>query len=220
MKRATFALALAVVAISNGFALLHVWLNRTGTPEASLTLRDSRATPPRGQETGLDFRLPLHFQRGPWLSIDTLRQVGFDCSVALTDPHADAFYRSQPSRKAFVAGELRDEQAGALLPTSELTLFDAALDADALRGRYPDASKTVILPAVLNLRLITAHEGELQPQLTADVSGLSTQVHVPKPFSDQIRANHFAPWLLHLNFGRIHEPWVTGVDFPGHRQAE
>ncbi len=216
MKRTTFALALAAVAISNGFALLHVWLNRTGTPAASLTLRDSRATPPRGQQTDLDFRLPWHVQHGPWLSLDTLRQLGFDCSVGLTDPRADVFYRRQPPRKVFVAGELQNEKAGALLPTSELMLFDAALDADALRGRYPDASKTVVLPAVLNLRLVTAHEGELQPQLTADVNGLSTQIHIPKPFSDQIRANHFAPHLLHLNFGRFHEPWVTGVDFPGH----
>ena len=91
-----------------------------------------------------------------------------------------------------------------------LTLLEAAVDANALRGRYPDSNHVVILPAVVTIQVAS---GTGVAALTAIVDKVPTQIHIPKPFSTQIRTHANAPFRLHLTYGTLHEPRVTGVDF-------
>jgi hypothetical protein len=98
MAWAGLPLALGLILVTNAVALGGVALNRSGAPEATLTLTE-RELPPGyvGEEdTGLSLRLdwdaPVGGDPDEWLDRDRLRSLGFDCSVAPDDPRAELHY--------------------------------------------------------------------------------------------------------------------------------
>lgn len=211
--------ASATLALANAITLWHVARNSAGVPDTSITLNSEALSSlsrsdAKDEDSSVNFNIRWQYPGMPetrddwgwpriWIARDALQRLGFDCSVPPASPDAQAFYRRQPSRRAFVAMQLATSGAG-------LTLLEAAVDANALRGRYPDSNHVVILPAVVTIQVAS---GTGVAALTAIVDKVPTQIHIPKPFSTQIRTHANAPFRLHLTYGTLHEPRVTGVDF-------
>lgn len=219
MKK-SFIVAVATLALANAVTLWHVASNRAGGADTSITLSSEAlsslsSSDAKDEDSSVNFNIRWQYPGTPgglddsrwppsWANREALERLGFDCSVPPSAADAQVFYRRQPSRRTFVAMQLANSGAG-------LTLLEAAVDANALRGRYPDSKHVVILPAVVTIQISS---GTPVPALTAIVDKVPTQLHIPKPFSTQIRTHPNAPFRLHLIYGSLHEPWVTGVDFP------
>ena len=110
---------------------------------------------------------------------------------------------------------------------SHLVVIDADLDAPKLRARHPDRTNVVILPAVVAIMLISARSPvvphEPQPaRIQGRIQQLPSSVHLPRPFSDEFRYkyqpregtldNKDVTYRVHLRYGVLLEPWVTGVE--------
>jgi uncharacterized protein DUF4824 len=188
-----------------------------------------------------------------WLDRVTLQRLGFDCRVDPASPAAERFYQRQQRRRVFVALEydgpawrcwLEDYQHALaeqrakqqfvepgynIYSRSHLMTVDADLDSWRLRGRHPDRTVYIIVPAVVSVRLETFPdlEGKGNSKRPARVVGniqqLPSSIHVPRPFSDQFRrlkpeqranANYREPsYRVRLRYGALLEPWITGVEF-------
>jgi Domain of unknown function (DUF4824) len=171
-----------------------------------------------------------------------LEELGFDCRVAPSDPKADTFYSRPDARTGFVALEYdgaawqswmerreRNERAvaGTRRPVdyerisgSRLVVIDAGADAAALRARHPERDRVLILPAVIRMSLTPRWPSTLgRPARPARLSGyiqeIPSEIHVPRPFSDRLRElSQGGPraYRVRLRYGRLLEPWVTGVE--------
>ena len=119
MKHASLAAAAAIVVLSSAFALLHAARNRTGNPDAQITVTDRELKYYREpDDSGVALNLtwvdsnaqyaPWIYQDEtwvPWLNQQILQGLGFDCSVAPADRGADTFYARQQPRRGYVALE-------------------------------------------------------------------------------------------------------------------
>jgi len=211
--------ALAALALANAITLWHVARNSAGVPDTSITLNSEALSSlsrsdAKDEDSSVNFNIRWQYPGMPetmddlgwpriWIAREALKRLGFDCSVSPASSDAQAFYRRQPSRRAFVAMQLATSGTG-------LTLLETAVDSNALRGRYPDSKHVLILPAIVTIQVTS---GTGVPALTAIVDKVPTQIHIPKPFSTQIRTHPNAAFRLHLTYGSLHEPRVTGVDF-------
>lgn len=113
-----------------------------------------------------------------------------------------------------------------LSSSSRLVLIDAGSDSEVLRSRHPNRHKVVIAPAVIGIHVRSgsaALEGQAEKPalLTGNVRQIPAAVHVPKPFSAGFRdrdrtigspERYEAQYFVHLRYGRLLEPWVTGVE--------
>ncbi len=114
---------------------------------------------------------------------------------------------------------------------SRLMAIDADRDAVQLRARHPDRGSVLILPGVVDIWLFQAPSrvapqlgsNSLPPRLRGRIEQLPADVFVPRPFSDAIRRlgqpsrlnpNEPLSYRVHLRYGALMEPWVTGVEFP------
>ncbi len=117
MKRVSLVAAASVVMGANIIALVHVWRNRSGSPESDVTLTQ-RELPefynPNDEDSGIALSLRWTDQRWPmpspgsqlaWLDQKILQELGFDTSMAPTDKEAFEFYQRQRARRAFIALE-------------------------------------------------------------------------------------------------------------------
>lgn len=112
MKRPFLVAAVAVLVVSNGFVLLHVAMNRRGSPEAELELTarelkynyatDSPGTMTIAWENSADFLQP---GAAGWYDERKLRDTGFDTSVPPDSKEATRHYQNRESREVFVALE-------------------------------------------------------------------------------------------------------------------
>jgi hypothetical protein len=119
MKNATLVAAVGVIALSNALALIHAARNRSGEPEAELTLTDRELWyTTSSEDSGIDLTLRwtdptdlfaydddrAAIRSLRWLDVEKLRELGFDVDVDAppkfewTDPR-------QLPRPAFVALE-------------------------------------------------------------------------------------------------------------------
>ena len=172
-----------------------------------------------------------------WLDQAKLQQLGFDCSVDPSSREAFRYYQRQRARRAYVALEYNGpawqkweeayrvgaEQFQASHPelrsayptpdTGRLIAIDAGRDATELRARHPDRTSVIIVPAVVDLSLLpTLIDGKRSSQLYGRITQIPNSIHVPRPFSDQLRnANRNVPYQVQLSYGAAFEPWVTGV---------
>ncbi len=228
MKRASLLAAAGVILVANAFALVHAARNRSGDPDAEITLTDRELNYTRGSDdSGVELTLrwvdsngynfDLVENPGAWLNQGVLQNLGFDCSVVLTDSKAEMFYTRQRPRRAFVALEydgpawrewlafrqesqrrMAEQQPGINYAldeehqSSRLVTIDAAIDAHTMRARHPDRNRVVILPAVIRISLqprVPAGQG--RPERPARLSGFIQQtppiIHVPLPLSDHFR---------------------------------
>ena len=110
---------------------------------------------------------------------------------------------------------------------SHLFTIDADLDARKLRERHPDRSSVIILPAVVEVSLEPFPYPGMQPDLKqrvrviGHIAKLPASIHVPLPFRNELPAmderrnrgeNNPAKYRVHLRYGALLEPWVTGVE--------
>jgi hypothetical protein len=174
---------------------------------------------------------PPDLEAKPWLDRTKLEELGFDCHVDPADKNAYSFYNKQSARAVFVAMEydgaawerwveLNERIAEAEHRTdfdrsqgSKLAMIDAASDAAALRSRHPERNRVLIAPAVIRITV----RGPLRRGQTGHLNGYVQEVpaliHVPRPFSDGFRSAGRAQYRVHLRYGQLLEPWVTGVEF-------
>ena len=199
---------------------------------------------------GPSYRYSAASRVGPpeaWLNRAKLMELGFDCSVDPSDKDAYSFYSKQSPRTAFVALEYngaawrswldweeRNMQAnqaaiGRPLPndypstaSSQLVLIDAALTPAALRVRYAERDRVVIVPAVIRVSVFGPNGPDKRSYLSGFVQEIPSTIHVQRPFSDRFReAGHV--WFrdgkseeplyrVRLRYGALLEPWVVGVE--------
>jgi len=153
--------AIALVLLCNAVALFQVARDRRDPPRANvwLTERELPVLPPEPESSVL--LLELRWNGGTealeaLFDEPRLRALGFDCSVPAASPEARAHYGNQPARAAWVVLEHEGEawarwrEGPGAAPESEhasrLFLVDAGPDPDALRRRYPDGGRTLVLP--------------------------------------------------------------------------
>jgi hypothetical protein len=130
-----------------------------------------------------------------------LEALGFDVSIRPGDPAAAAFYRAVPARPAFIVFDLAegavaprvaawqeraraatdvetvDEATIAAAPmlASRLVPVDAGPDAEALRARYADTSRYLVLPGVVRLRLVDVAGRAGGPVLVGEIAIVSPE---------------------------------------------
>jgi len=248
MKRATI-LAVGIVLVSNAFALVHAWRNRSGPVDADITLTD-RELPLSyvavSDDSGValnaswkDPRWMLYAWRPRhWIDQAALRELGFDTTLAPSDPSAVDAYRRQRPRRAFVAleydgpawrnwlGDLEQDATehserssisdGQRQSASRLMAVDVGKDAAQLRARHPDRTSVIIVPALIRIaaepaELANASAPARPALLSGSVEDILTSIHVPLPFSAVLRPLRSANYSVHLRYGASHEPWVVSV---------
>ena len=260
MKHAGLLAAAVIVLLANAFALIHAAINRSGQPEAEITLTERELNySSSADDSGVTLNLrwvdtsampyssalnPDDLEARTLLSQAKLEDLGFDCRVAPSDPKADIFYARQRARTGLVALEYdgavwhswiewrertaqseaeRTGQKPAIdyerISGSRLAVIDAGPDAAALRARHPERNRVLILPAVIRMSLSppwppTKERPGRPARLTGYVQEIPSEIHVPRPFSDRFRKPNRAAiaYRVRLRFGRLLEPWVTGIE--------
>ncbi|MBI5282496.1 MAG: DUF4824 family protein [Candidatus Solibacter usitatus] len=225
MKHLLLLAAAAVVLVANGLALVHAVRNRTGVPEAEITLTDNEFNYSRNpDDSGVTLKMNLggsKYWREPGAFSPThLAALGFDVSKPPSDKDAEVFYRRQRPRTGFIAIGFEGDPA-------LFTVINSSKDAAALRARYPDRKRVAVVPAAVRLFHYPALKLPSEPERPAFVGGHVIQfpsaIHVPKPFSDGFRAlpaterpegSEVPLYRITLTYGRSLEPWVTKVEFP------
>jgi hypothetical protein len=120
MKAAPLVISAAIIVLANALALVHAARNRTGAPEAEITLTQRELvyfnSSAHDDNSGVTLHLewtdpsntpfPSEAERSTnWLDRQKLRSLGFACDVSPTDRDAGRYYQRQRSRRAFVALE-------------------------------------------------------------------------------------------------------------------
>ncbi len=254
MKSTSLLAAVAVILVANAAALIHAARNRSGTDsEVTLTSRElSYNHDP--DDSGVDLQLRWtnwdnrFFSQSEsqdqsprtWLDVDKLQSLGFDCSVAASDPKAAEFYTRQLPRPAFVALEydgpawrnwLEANSQGKVYGTARLAFshllpIDASRDPKALRARHPDRKSVLILPTIIRIWLRSPLSLPNRPtspaRVTGQIEAFPATIHIPRPLSEDFRelpnATPFdrteAQYQVKLRYGVLFEPWVIQVEVP------
>lgn len=168
-----------------------------------------------------------------WMDESKLRSLGFDCRILPANPAAVDFYRRQRPRSVFLALEYDgpafqrylEQSRKSTTPEeaarrSHLVPIDAATDYTALRKLHADRRNVLVVPAVIGVALLYATRGDaVQPahpdELTGFIVDMPRTIHVPLPWSGKFRAipnPAKASYRVHLRYGRLLDPQVTGVD--------
>lgn len=253
MKLRGLLAGLVLIALANAVALAGVAWNRRGEPEATVTLTERELRIPWSSindedDTGLDLQLEWNARwaagdRSPdGLPLTTLRELGFQNRIGRQPPRTawvvmemdgEAWRRWVEKRRRQVEEERRKEPDSDCPPGSDLepmlvsgsrlVVVDAGRDRHALRRRYPDRSRYLVMPG-------TVHVGELRPGvLHGLVSELRVEsIHVPlklRPLLDELvtaerlrqETSNGAPpepprYRAVVAFGKRGEPWLVRVE--------
>ncbi len=194
-----------------------------------------------------------------WFDHKKLEDLGFDLSVPADSPKASRFYENLRSREAFVALEfegpaweawLKDREPRLQTETSygpqvslqervdierqtttRLIAVDVSLDASALRRKYPDRKRVMILPALVRAKVEPEHRASAAaPLRPAYLRGAITRlaiesINVPEPLSRRLDGQSYTPYTYDgkqikinlppysvlLRVGSKYEPWVVDV---------
>jgi hypothetical protein len=245
MRRVLLLVAAAVLLVANGWGIWQATKNRPeprgGTLdlterelplqpmalESSVTvLRLNWSTSGRTDRRGDD-------RQGPpaWLDTNKLAELGFDCSLPLTDPKAPRHYASTPPRPVFLLLEYRasvsERASEPARAATGLIVVDAALDPDRLRQRYPDPQKHAICRGLVRITLSHHNSQNSPPEqlyLQGWIQGLSpSEVSVPVPenrlltrlprpeFEDVGKPPKPPRFSARVRWGKNYEPWVDEV---------
>lgn len=212
MKHVSLLAAALLVLLANAFALIQVARNRSGPPEAEITLTDNDLSYRRDpDDSGVTLRLlwtnpyNRHVDAGrtqdaateTWLNRGKLEELGFDCSMDPADRNAPAFYSGQGARACYAAleydGPAAQRLAAHRVPPTRLVVIDAGRDPAALRNRHPDRNRVVIVPAIIRVSVTPAwRPRDGRPEVPARRAGyiddIPSLIHVPRPYSDGFRA--------------------------------
>ncbi len=170
-------LAGALVLLANAVALTGVLYNRSGEPEAILVLteRELPLASLHRESTGVSVRLrwdaplgDLDFPgfearaAGPpeWFDREKLEALGFDCSVDLNHPDAEAFYRKTLPMEAYVVLEYDGEAWREYLSRLEERAVEEAREGEGeIEERLGEAIERVRLAERTESRLFAVDVG-------------------------------------------------------------
>jgi hypothetical protein len=167
-----------LVVVTNGVIGLIVARNRSGAPVAEFEL------------TERELRLQTYGQDNSGVAL----------TLVFTNPAAHRSDSPGPSRKVYLALEYDETRApaGARDPAPRLTLIDVGPDAAALRRKYPDARKVILLP------------GATRGQYDRAWARLAVNwIHVPLPASRALKGA--SRYRVRLRQGPSLELWVAEV---------
>lgn len=235
MKYTIAVVAGSLVLVTDAIALLGAAYNRSGTPVAAIELTERELTlqRPFRESTALFLRLDWIPTRGShpsgettdWFNEAKLKEIGYDLRVPANDPSAPAYYRAIRSRQVFAVFEYKQDLPPDNVLTSGLVAVDVGLRFDALRARYPDGRRYLIVPALVR----AFHDNGPKKSLRGVVVQLvirdiSVPPHVrdvlapfappapdlnrPLMVDDGIRSPRYA---VTLKYGRNFEPWVESA---------
>lgn len=176
-----------------------------------------------------------------WFDRAKLAEIGFDVRVPLTDPAAEIHYRGVLPRDAFAVLECggpaweewiqhAEDSARRVSPTvpvwdpraqTHLLPVDAGRDPGALRRKYPDPARHLIVRAVVRL----SYQRTWDPNTRQMVSPkflrgeiqtvLPDEIHVPLPqavaLPGQPADRNTARYAVTLRYGARYEPWVVAI---------
>jgi hypothetical protein len=242
VRRVLLAGAVGVVLAANVWGMLQAGRNQKAPRGGSLELteRELRLLPMAAESTATMLRLNWNVSgtgeeqhRSPdWLDRQRLIELGFDCSVAVTNPSARRHYTSLPSRPVYLAVEYAGEawrKAGAKAQArSGLFVVDAASDADRLRERYPDVQRHIICRGLVRLSFRERDRDGTslsRPRVEGWIEGLRPgEVFVPLPYNRVLgrlsRPDFDTPpgsplneprFAVRVSWGTNYEPWVEAV---------
>ena len=232
MRPLSLIVAVVVVLATNAAVLFHVVRNRAGGPVATMELSERELTMESNLDQNAGVLLRLNWGNtarwsldGPdadlWFNREKLGELGFDVHVSPGDAGAEAFYRSVPSKKAWVALEFQSAR-----PAPGLMAVDVALDPEVLRRRRAGAEKLVIAGGIVRLSLDRPRDPRThQPAGPTRLRGiiiqiLNPEIWVPLPHSRILEALKAEPserrpagaaprYAVTLAWGAQHEPWVV-----------
>jgi hypothetical protein len=202
-----------LVIVVNITLLAGVWHNRSGPPDALVTLTERELTLVGAREDDSSIALRIAFRRPgfeeeeSWFDRAKLEELGFDY------PDDEAPRDIHRIRSVFLVLELEEE---AEENNSRLIAVDAGLDAGDLRRRYGDRSRYIVAPGSVRLFLDTDDDDEDKHR--AYLQNLRTAlIHVPKEHSGflaDLDAGGDQPprYAVTLRYGRRLEPWVIEVE--------
>jgi len=205
---------MAVVVAANVYVLIGVAIDRAGgvVQKIELTEQELPIWGTSEDNTGIAVRFwegrgvdsGLPFDRAK------LTELGFDCNVPPEDPSAKWRYRKAPLRRAFVVLEYRGSAGTAGADRRwRLAPVDAGRDAAALRDKYPDQNRYLIVPGLIRLRL--DYEGGKPAAVAGYLAELLVgEIHVPQPYADTLAGLRGKSYHLTLCYGKRYEPWICG----------
>lgn len=162
MRRVFLVFALGVLLLANALALLSAWQNRSGTAAATIELTERELWLEEMDEEnsarflqlewgGTARRLGHKYEDGAgWFNAAKLRELGYPIDPIPFDEGSAPRVAALPTMEAFAVLEY-DPEEKLLQPStnaafrSRLYAVDAGRDASALRGKYPDVSRYLIL---------------------------------------------------------------------------
>ncbi|HSK08796.1 MAG TPA: DUF4824 family protein [Vicinamibacterales bacterium] len=242
MTRKAPWMAAAVLLVSNLAVLAGAGWNRRAEPEAvlELTERELRLPPSVAENTALALSLTWVDPGGgrriepgqqviAWFDRTKLEAIGFDCRAPL-NTESVVRYRSLPSRRTYAVLEydgdawrrLAPAAAGPARGGSRLVVVDAGNDAGELRRRWPDRTRTVVVPAAAGVAVDEAPDGRLTLRGRI-LQVFPMQLNVPRGLRgpleplQQRRADQPAPeagheprYRVRVHWGR-EAPWIMDV---------
>lgn len=284
MTPRTFIIAAgtALIVITNGFILAGVAQNRSGEPEARITLSQRELARPRNwygdrENSGLSLTLrwrvtapatepvysPYYESRGgspAWLDEKRMAELGFDVDRAKDNDarhnaylspserqvlvvlelagaawqeaqasarqrlaHQESLRQASPEAKNLVEAEkrARDELAQEENGNSRLFAVDVGTDLTALRAKYPDRSRYLILKGKLRLHKLVRDN---QSSLTGYLDQLAIhRINVPyalrgafeaKPAEANNPVGGPPAFTATVAVGQRLEPWLEAVSAP------
>lgn len=139
------------------------------------------------------------------------KRVEREAALAQANPGDDEFQH----RLVYERNELEREQRFA----SRLFIVDAALDEDALRARYPDRQRYLVVRGRLDLTIQGEPRQRRPVAQVADIDVGAIRVpytyrHIVEPFSGaQARHQEGEPrFAATVHFGRRFEPWIVDLE--------
>lgn len=237
MRRPFLIAAVAVLVASNAFVLLHAAMNRRGAPDAELALTTRELRYNFSSDSPASMTLSWQTAGESWFDQQKLKETGFDVSVPPDSKDARRYYSASQSREVFVALEFEGagwqqwleenrerlkRQATYVARTepeisqieaqwqstaSRLIAIDVGLDPEALRRRYPDRQRVMILRGVAQ-PMVVQIAGQ-RPYLQGQIAQILTQtINLPAEFRG---LPAYASYVVTLRVGRRYEPWIADV---------
>jgi hypothetical protein len=242
MKRIMILSACAIVLITQASVLVSVSQNRRDTPGGTVELTERELHLPRADSESTAIFLELEWdtltapedrRRAPlWLDAAKLSELGFDCHLPVTHPHAGAYYKSLAAKPVFVVLE-HEGQAWKNAPSdrrrkTRLFAVDAGRNASQLREQYTDMGRFIIARALVGLTFQDRSDPDYkllpQPRLQGRIVRIMpSQIFVPLPYSKTLQGlrvrndsvqdpdEREPRFAATISWGRHHEPWVTAI---------
>jgi hypothetical protein len=243
VRKALVLAALAVILLANSWGVIAALRNRAtargGTVE--LTERELRLEQLAGDSTVTLLRLrwdTLPGGRGnegvpQWLDASKLEELGFECQVPATSPHARQHYGAMGSALVYVVleymGEAWKKSGEQRAAGTRLFAVDAGTDPVALRQKHPNEALHVIVRGLVRPHLREKKDSRQASSSPPVLCGRVEQILPPLIFvpsskaellrdlrrrgweEGQDREEEAPRFAVVVSWGEAYEPWVSSV---------